>query len=573
MKSNELLKIKERLTDFKSFLYYFFTQHEVFQAPPTQCQYDIAEWMQSGPDRQITLAFRGIGKSLVAGYYALWKLWHDPQLKVLVVSQSEDRAKQMSTAVLDAIINVPFLKELVPKKDSRQSRLAFDVGPARVQHAPSFAAKGVGGQVTGHRADIIILDDIETPKNSLTVHQRESLLRSVAEFDAILKPGGRIIYLGTPHTEDSLYSALAAQGYHRKIWPVYYPSPDALPGYEGCLAEKIAEKVSKDKVEELTDTRYTKEDLHRRCMGKTPAWFQLQFMLDTSISDANLHPLKLSDLIVTNIDNQVAPEKYVYAASPELEYKDDLPIVGFRGERYYRPMSKIGDMVPYTGTYMAIDPAGNARHTDETGYAVVKVLNGFIYLVDCGGFTEGFGEDTLESLAKIAGQYEVNKIFIEKNFGEGMFTALLTPHIHRHHPCEIEEIRSTIQKERRIADTLEPILKQHKLVVDPEVIRRDYHTAMSNKNVVDSDRQSYMLMYQMSRLTREKGALEHDDRLDALALVVAQCVEMMSLDADSQMNKRRLHLWRKMIRPKLQKRGGDKFSTKGWTNKTKWFKK
>jgi hypothetical protein len=67
---------------------------------------------------------------------------------------------------------------------------------------------GLTGQITGSRADYIIADDIEVPKNSFTHVLRERTAELVKEFDAILKPGGRVVYLGTPQVEASLYNKL-----------------------------------------------------------------------------------------------------------------------------------------------------------------------------------------------------------------------------------------------------------------------------------------------------------------------------------------------------------------------------
>ncbi|WP_270994138.1 phage terminase large subunit, partial [Listeria seeligeri] len=99
------------------------------------------------------------------------------------------------------------------------SNLAFDVGPAQPDQSPSVKSVGINGQLTGSRADTIIADDIEVPKNSMTVVQREKLAELVKEFDAVLKPGGEIIYLGTPQTEESLYNKLPERGYVIRIWP------------------------------------------------------------------------------------------------------------------------------------------------------------------------------------------------------------------------------------------------------------------------------------------------------------------------------------------------------------------
>ena len=108
---------------------------------------------------------------------------------------------------------------------------------------------------------------------------------------------------------------------------------------------------------------------------------------------------------------------------------------------------------------------------------------------------------------------------IESNFGDGMATQLLKPVMAQIHPCEIEEVRHNIQKEKRIIDTLEPIMNGHRLVVDDLIIKEDFK--------LEPDHQ---LFRQMTRITRDKGALRHDDQIDALAIAANYWVERMDRD-------------------------------------------
>ena len=108
---------------------------------------------------------------------------------------------------------------------------------------------------------------------------------------------------------------------------------------------------------------------------------------------------------------------------------------------------------------------------------------------------------------------------IESNFGDGMATALLKPVMAKIHPCEIEEVRHSIQKEKRIIDTLEPIMNTHRLVIDEKFIKDDFR--------LEPDHQ---LFRQMTRITRDKGALRHDDQIDALAIAANAWVERMDRD-------------------------------------------
>ena len=183
---------------------------------------------------------------------------------------------------------------------------------------------------------------------------------------------------------------------------------------------------------------------------------------------------------------------------------------------------------------MSIDPSGRGK--DETAFSVVKMLNGYLYVPDGGGMQGGYGEDTLKALAIKAKQHKVNAIVVESNFGDGMFVELFKPILNKIHPCTIEEVRHNTQKERRIIDTLEPVMNQHKLVIDPKVIKNDYESAQRYPN---DSQLKYQLIYQLSRLTAQRGAITHDDRLDALSMAVAYWTEQMAQDADRRMGDRK----------------------------------
>lgn len=511
------------LTDFRVFAYVVW-QH-LNLPEPTPVQYDICQYLQNGPKRSIIQAFRGVGKSFLTSAYVLWVLLNDPQKKILVVSASKERADAFSTFVKRLINEMPLLAHLKPKEGQRDSVISFDVGPAIADHSPSVKSVGITGQLTGSRADILIADDIETPGNSATQMMRDKLSELVKEFDSVLKPldSSRIIYLGTPQLEMSLYNALAERGYETRIWPALYPEIAKVPSYQGKLAPKITQYIEQnaDATGKPTDPkRFGEEDLLERKASYGRAGFALQFMLDTSLSDADRYPLKVQDLVVMNLNPTMAHTKLAWAASPEL-CLNDLPNVALTGDRFYRPMWHSEDMVEYSGCVMAIDPSG--RGMDETGFAIVKVLAGTMYLVEAGGLAGGYSDQTLESLARLAKKHSVNHVIVESNFGDGMYTKLLTPIMAKHHRCLVEEVRHSTQKELRIIDTLEPVMSTHRLVVDQRVIQSDFESAKDVK---------YSLFYQMTRITKDRGALIHDDRLDALAMAVGYWVEHMARDQD-----------------------------------------
>jgi len=538
---------QDPLNDFRKFL--FVCWQHLNLPDPTPVQYDIAKHIQHGDKRIIVEAFRGVGKSWITSAYVVWLLYMNPQLNILVVSASKNRADDFTTFTLRLINEMPVLQHLMPRTDQRQSKISFDVGPAAASHAPSVKSVGVTGQLAGSRADVLIADDIEVPNNSATQGMRDKLSEAVKEFDAILKPDGRIIYLGTPQNQESLYNKLPDRGYKVRIWPARYPNEDQLVSLGSKLAPKIRQEITDDAelLGKSTDPkRFTDYDLAEREASYGRSGFALQFMLDTRLSDAERYPLKVSDLVVMDVPTSEAPDKVVWA-SGEQYVVQELPNVAFNGDYFHKPMFISGQFEEYSGSVMSIDPSGRGK--DETGYAVVKMLNGFLYVRRCGGVDGGYSEEALQKLAMIAKEENVNEIIVESNFGDGMFNQLMTPILTKIHPVTLSEVRHNTQKEKRIIDVLEPVMNQHKLVIDKKVIKQDYE---STQHLPPESSLRYQLMYQMTRLTAERGALSNDDRLDSLAMAVQYWVDAMAQDAEQRIGARREEVLRSEVDKVLQ---------------------
>ena len=538
----------DKLRDFKVFLHLVWKSLGLPQ--PTPVQLSIADYLQGDGRRRVIEAFRGVGKSWITAAYVVWKLRIDPDLKFMVLSASKDRADNFTTFCLRLINEIPLLQCLSPKPDQRCSKISFDVAPTKPDQAPSVVSKGIFSQITGGRADEVIADDIEVPNNSYTQIMRDKLAEAVKEFDAILKPNGKITYLGTPQTEQSLYNLLPDRGYEIRIWTARYPDKDQIQNYGSFLSPFITnriaslEKAGINPVGMPTDpARFTLEDLMERELSYGRSGFQLQFMLDTRMSDADRYPLKLSDLILMGTNPDSAPEKPVWGASP-TSLVSDVPNVGLNGDRWYGPIFLQGDWIPYTGSVMAIDPSG--RGQDETAVCVVKMLNGFLYLTQIAAYRDGYGDSTLEAIANLAKQEKVNHVIIEANYGDGMFTKLLSPwFLKAEYRCMLEEVKHSKQKELRIIDTLEPVMNQHRLVIDRKVAEWDYQ---STRGLPAETAFKYQLFWQMSRITKDRGSLAHDDRLDCLAMAVAYWVETMAQDAERRIEDRREMLLKKELK-------------------------
>lgn len=554
--------------DFRNFL--FLVWEHLGLPPPTDAQYEIAYFMQHGfPEMyspvagrsDIIEAFRGIGKSFAAAAFCLWRLYRDPvNEKILVVSASSTKAKEFVSQCKGILMTMALLASLRPREDQRDAFDRFDVNGASISQVPSLKAAGITGQIVGSRATLIVPDDVEIETNSRTEEARQSILKSVLEFESIkvpalladdgtvLRPAGDVLFLGTPQTAESIYNRLIRErGYNCFCVPARYPPEDKLKSYVvkrnsgeeiNVLAPYLRERMNDPALGIVlgrtpTDPkRFSDEDLLAR-EAKGKAYFLLQFMLDTTLSDAERYPLKQNDLIVMPLNFSKAPMTIQWGRhSDRINVRDDIPNVGFTGDYFMGPLFADKEWREYTGSVMFVDPSGRGK--DETAWAVVKALNGILYVLKVGGFN-GPVEEAYVKIAVDAKLYDVNLIQIEPNFAPGVWIAGFHPVLSRVWPggkvtrrirkdepipsdttgaCTVEEAEwARGMKEARIIDTLEPVINTHRLVVDEAVARDE------------------VLMFQFTHITKERNSLAHDDRVDALAGAVAYFVQALTMDS------------------------------------------
>ena len=528
--------------DFKLFLQALWGQLDL--PSPTRAQYAIADYLQHGPKRLQIQAFRGVGKSWITGAFVLWTLFNNAEKKIMIISASKERADNMSIFLQKLIIETPWLSHLRPKSDdARWSRISFDVNCSPHQ-APSVKSVGITGQLTGSRADLMILDDIEVPGNSMTEMMREKLLQLCTEAESILTPkqDSRIMYLGTPQTTFTIYRKLAERNYRPFVWPARVPRK--LSNYEGLIAPQLQEDIDNGaEAWDVTDPdRFSSDDLLEREAAMGRSNFMLQFMLDTSLSDAEKFPLKFQDLVITSVNPTQAPDSVVWCSDPRNVLKD-LPTVGLPGDYFYSPMQLQGEWSEYSETICSIDPSG--RGTDETAATYISQKNGFLYVHEVRAYRDGYSDNTLLDILRGCKKYNVTKLVIETNFGDGIVSELFKKHLQQtKQNIGVEEVRANVRKEERIIDALEPIMNQHRLIVDRGVVEWDYS---SNKDEAPEKRLLYMLFYQMSRMCREKYAIKHDDRLDSLAQGVKYFTDAMGISAQETVKQRKIEEWNDML--------------------------
>lgn len=500
------MKVPEEVQeDFRNHL--FFSFKYLGLGEPSPLQYAIAHRIQNGPRDFQLQAGRGAGKSTIMAAYASWLLLRDPDTTIMVVSAGADKAIKFISQVRQILGSVPYMHHLTPRDFDKDNAFGFNVA-ARTRKGQDLScyAKGVTGQLTGSHADYILLDDIEIEKNSDTPAARAKLLDRLTELEQIRNPveHGRIIFLGTYQSTDSIYLRLP---YKIVKFPAVMPDPEIesqmLHVDEYILGLDVESGYTVDAM------RFPQHVLDERLAKIGSRHFALHYLLDPTLSDASKYPLRLEDLIVMDVSTEMFPEKVVWSRGTPLK----IPSFGLNNDFLYGPMWKSSEMKEYTTTQMFVDPSG--RGADETAICVASFVNGYVIIHALLGLDGGYDETVLMKIARIANQYGVSVINVEANYGDGMFASLLRPIVNQVCRIGIEEFKVKGNKERRILDTLEPIMAQHRLVFDTSAIK-------------DKENQ-----IQISRMQDRRGALKHDDRVDILASAVSTWSDELVINPDT----------------------------------------
>lgn len=529
----QLRAVQDAFPTFLPFLEEVFL--ELGYGLPSPVQRDIADYLENGPHYQMIQAQRGQAKTTITAAYAVWSLIHNPKYRILVVSADGSGAGDITTMISRLIQSMEFLECLRPDRSQgdRTSNEKFDIHYSLkgVEKSASVMSVGITGTLQGKRADILIADDIESTKNSLTAAMRETILRNSKDFSSQCVDG-RILYLGTPQSTDSIYNTLPGRGFQVRIWPGRYPKDVTV--YGSNLAPMIATALAANPalatgggllgdMGQPTDPTFITEDiLLKKQADQGTSIFMLNHMLDTSLSDAMRYPLKTSQAILAAIDTGSLP--LTASRRPDLT---QVPLTSHTVSFTMCQGIFAHEVSKPAGIMMYVDPAGGGKNGDETGYAVTALLNSTIYVLAAGGLPGGYADEQMVALAQIAKKWQVQEVVIEKNMGYGAFQAVWLPFINREHPCKVTEDYVTGNKEARIINTLEPVLGRGSLVFSHSVIVEDQ--ACCERYDV-TKRAAYSLFHQINKITRDTGSLKHDDRVDALEGAVRFWQQHLAVD-------------------------------------------
>lgn len=496
----------------------------------TDMQADIAYYMQHGPRKSMVSAQRGEAKSTLAALFAVWELIQRPTSRVMVVSAAGKQASQVASLPINMIETWDLLCYLRPDKllKDRTSLESYDVHRhlKGLDKSPSITCQGITSNLAGFRADLLIPDDIESTKNGLTQTQREQIELLSKEFGAICIKG-KILYLGTPQTKDSMYRRLPSRGYSVRIWPGRVPSKELLESYGDTIAPYILDLIENGAVStgygltgtlgEPTDPEHiTEAILCEKEDEYGPEGFHLQYMLDTSLADALRTKIKLSDMVVFAGDSSLTPSQFVWMADQKYRI-DDHPACF--GVRMFRAAHTAEPLIPYMHKCMVIDPAGCGG--DEVSYAIGGAASSYIHLFSTGGFQGGISTENIDKLIDICVEFDTRHMVVESNMGHGTVSMLIMNRLieRKIYGIAVEDLNNSVQKERRIIDSISPVTRRHRLVVHQRAILDDIKCC---EKYPQNKRWLYSAFQQMSSITYDRNSLSKDDRADSIAMLVQQ---------------------------------------------------
>lgn len=194
-----------------SFAAFYLVYAEVMRWEVPDFHLDVCDFLEDYGPLGLLMLPRGHGKSTLLDIYNAWKFFINRQHMILHQGATDNDAAKASRGTQQVIEKHP-LCQLFGVHKARGELQKWWVNESEDVRHGSMHARGVLSNVTGARAHEIQNDDVEMPSNIGTPESREKLRYRLSEQTHILIPGGQKLFVGTPHTHDSLYTEIKKQG-------------------------------------------------------------------------------------------------------------------------------------------------------------------------------------------------------------------------------------------------------------------------------------------------------------------------------------------------------------------------
>ncbi|EOV6092701.1 phage terminase large subunit [Klebsiella aerogenes] len=487
-----------------SFLAFFLMWAERMNWDVPDCHYRACHWLEHRGDLAVLRCFRGFGKSTILAVYNAWRYYQDRQYRILHQSESDGTAYKTSRDTQNVLRNHPLTKGMLP--DGQGTVEQWWVNGALDLRNGSMYAKGILSNVTSARANECQNDDVEVPRNIQTPEAREKLRYRLGEQTHILIPGGRKLFIGTPHTHDSLYDEKEAEGAdcltiklfrdeHRieakDATQLRYEIP-FRPDYVFVGIHKAARLLVEGVDYQLTDTgvefaaapdalidfyagcewpeRFTREEMEkRRKETRTINEWDSQYQLHSKpVGDVRLDPERIRE----------------YNVQPEIRYAN-------------RSCSMWLGQTQIVGAVAWWDVATGKVKADASAFSLIFTdIRGHLYWHVCQGLTgelAEFGDNDkitggqVMQIKELVLKYQIPLVCVEVN-GPGSFAGKLLIQALKGTGCGVREEFSVTNKQKRILDAFEAPLSSRFLWAHTDVLdgpmydqMRDFNPALTNQ--------------------------------------------------------------------------------------------
>ncbi|MGQ6017326.1 phage terminase large subunit [Serratia sp. IR-2025] len=487
-----------------SFVAFFIMWAERMGWDVPDCHYRACHWLEHRGDLAVLRCFRGFGKSTILAVYNAWRYYQNRQYRILHQSEADGTAYKTSRDTQNVLRNHPLTRGMLP--DGQGTVEQWWVNGSLDMRNGSMYAKGILSNVTSARADECQNDDVEVPRNIQTPEAREKLRYRLGEQTHILVPGGRKLFIGTPHTHDSLYDEVEAMGAdcltiklfekeHRIDEKQATSRSYALPFRPEYVfvgihigARLLAEGVDY----QLTATGITfaeppgtTVDCYAECAWPerfTPAEMEKRRQETRTVnewdSQYQLHSKPIGE-------SRLDPERIrEYNVQPEIRYANRTASMWLGSQQI---VGAIAWWDVATGKAKADASAFSLVLTDARGHLYWHVCQGLI-----GDLAEFDERDKITGgqvvqIRELVIRYQIPQVVVEVN-GPGSFAGKLLRQALKGTGCGVREEFTITNKQKRILDAFEAPLSSRFLWAHSDVLdgpaydqMRDFNPAVTNQ--------------------------------------------------------------------------------------------
>lgn len=403
-----------------------------WEVPPLHLE--VIDWLSDSDNWDnrtgVLQVFRGAAKSTIVGCFITYQLVKDPTLRFLILSADYNTSVKITNDLTSIVAHHPLAAHLRGKEKMWRENKLWVQGSTDAR-TPSAYSVGITSNVTGSRADFVVFDDVEVQKNVASEKLRETLRQKMADTIHILVPGGKRLFVGTPHSYESIYPEVIDQGASSLRIPLIRNPEGEFPYITGASS---------------WPDRFDDEEVAQR---------QLQ-----SLSKANF--LSQYQLIPYNAD-----DSYFDAALINV-YRNEISIYSANSET----VLKIGNtrMVSCSCFW---DPSLAKKTSDDSVIALVfQTGDGHLYVHRTQKLT-GEAEAQCLQVLEFCKRYEVPQVIVETNGVGGFLPAILRKTLGGT-SIAVSDKHTTTSKAKKIIEALETPLSAGYLHVHSSVMETPF---------------------------------------------------------------------------------------------------